>query len=379
MSVINTTPTLEILNQKLSSISNTSVQKQKLVENKVRELIEYIDNIADLDITLNEHLYETRKQNEIIPDTEFPNHVHTINNNSLIIHIKKAQIYKVYNHENLEDFQNDDNTIYRKSSNGPIYEVVRDEYPQKLIIMVNDDIKESQLLEIKTDIIEFIKKNPAFSKTTTSDVNAFSIDGNTEFVLSSVRMDNIYEKEKIIERFILFLKRLGKNVLASKIQIRVAGSLVEGVRMYKMPYAKISLDNNKYDIVDQLITTPSKTPPVIINNNTYIINNGGTINNGTVNTGTVNNINSIENVNLVKASKKTLTTFKNHIKTTKPTWYIENTYVDFTIIEKAYRAYFEDMDIHTSIISRQLNSLIFTKSRRLQNVNKKLLKSFSEL
>jgi hypothetical protein len=346
--------------------------KMKIYSEKLKELVKFKNNLTELNVDLNEYFYETKQNNEVIPDMDFPNRINEIDSNSLIIHIKKAQLYKVYNVKNLDDFQNDSNTHFRKAEYGPVHEVVRDEYPQKLIIMVNDDIKDSHLTEIKNNIIDFIKKNDAFAKTTLADVKAFGTNGNTEFILSSVKMANIYEKDKIVDKFIKFLKRLGKNDLADKIQFRTNESVVDGVHFYKLPIAKVSLDNTPYNPIDQLLTTPATNAPIIYN--TYIINNN--VDNSVTN----NLVNNIGTINITsKSSKKTLSTFKQFIKDTKPDWYIENTYIDLSILEKAYRDYFNDNEINTSIISRQLNGVLFTKSRRVNNVNKKLLLAYDAL
>jgi len=372
MSIIVSKDNLEELGNTLTTFEGLDPRKRKILAEKMREWIAEKNKIADLDISLNEYLYETKHNNEIIPDKEFLNHINKIASDSLIIHIKKAQIYKVYNVSDLEEFDNDHRTYLRKPENGPVHEVVRDEFPQKLTIMINDDVDDTQLMEIKHNIIEFIKKNPAFIGATISDVKAFSMDGNTEFVLSSVTMQNFYEKDKIITAFIRFLKELGKTTLASKIHNQMYESPMDGIRLYKLPGSKTDRDNIKYNILDQLITTPGKANPVI-NNITYIVNNS-TVNN--VNIGTIQKTTNIIDS---KSSKKTLKTFVAFIKDNKPEWYKENEYVKLDVIENAYREYFNDNDTNITVMARNLNGILYTKSKRVQNVTKKLLIPFSEL
>jgi len=376
MSITSVPTEIKELTDVIVNVDGMDNYKMKIYSEKLKELVKFKNNLTELNVDLNEYFHETKQNNEVIPDMDFPNRINEIDSNSLIIHIKKAQLYKVYNVKNLDDFQNDSNTHFRKAEYGPVHEVVRDEYPQKLIIMVNDDIKDSHLTEIKNNIIDFIKKNDAFAKTTLADVKAFGTNGNTEFILSSVKMANIYEKDKIIDKFIKFLKRLGKHDLADKIQFRTNESVVDGVHFYKLPIAKVSLDNSPYNPIDQLLTTPATNAPIIYN--TYIFNNN--VDNSVTNSVTNNLVNTIGSINIkCKSSKKTLSTFKQFIKDTKPTWYIENSYIDLSILEKAYRDYFNDNEINTSIISRQLNGVLFTKSRRVQNVNKKLLYAYDDL
>jgi hypothetical protein len=65
-----------------------------------------------------------------------------IDDDSLIIYVTKAQLYKIYKPENLDDFQNDNNTHFRRRELGPVYEVVRDANPQKLTIVIKNGLLE---------------------------------------------------------------------------------------------------------------------------------------------------------------------------------------------------------------------------------------------
>jgi len=353
----------ELLTELSAGLNNIDNKKEQILIEKMQEWIKYKNNLLELDTELNEYLYTTKNNNEIISDTDFQTKLADIGNNSLIIYIKKAQLYKIYNPENFQDFQNDDNTIYRKPEYGPIHEVVRDNCPQKLMIVVNDDIRDEQLTEIKTNIVDFIKKNPAFSKTTTNDLKIYTNDNSTEFVLTSLRLENLNEKDKLIEGFVRFLRNHGKQDLASKIQLRDQPSHIDGARFYKLPNAKHSLTQSS-DTISQLISTASESKTPIIINNTYIINSNN------INS---NNTNSTLKNNNIKTEKKTLLTFRKFLEETKPEWYKENTLVDMSIIEHAYRTYFNDNTIKTTIISRQLNGILFDKGKRENGITKKLL------
>jgi len=343
-----------------AGLNNIDSKKENILIEKMQEWIKYKNNLLDLDTELNEYLYTTKNNNEIISDTDFQNKLADIGSNSLIIYIKKAQLYKIYNPENFQDFQNDDNTIYRKPEYGPIHEVVRDNCPQKLMIVVNDDIRDEQLTEIKMNIVDFIKKNPVFSKTTTNDLKIYTNDNSTEFVLTSLTLENLNEKDKLIEGFVRFLRNRGKQDLANKIQLRDQPSHIDGARFYKLPNAKHSLTQSS-DTISQLISTASESKTPIIINNTYIINSNNINSNNT--NSTVNN-----------TEKKTLNTFRKYLDDTKPEWYKENTLVDMSVIEHAYRSYFNDNTVKTTIISRQLNGVLFDKGKRENGITKKLLR-----
>ena len=117
---------------KISVISNYSEldrEKMEMYDKKLAELVKFRESLLDLDIHYNKYLYETKKDLEVYPANTFQSKLGTIRDDSLIIYVKKAQLYKVYKSDNIDAFQNDDNTHYRKSIYGPVYEVVRDTHP----------------------------------------------------------------------------------------------------------------------------------------------------------------------------------------------------------------------------------------------------------
>jgi hypothetical protein len=369
ISTINNESFSELL-QDVSDIDGMDDEKMRLYKLKFIELKKYKENLLDLDLNLKEYMYATKNSNDVIADTEICEMIEEIRDDSLIIFVKKAQLYKIYNPEGLDDFEQDVGTHYRKSECGPAYEVVRDSHPQKLMIVVQDDIKDDSLNSIKQHILEFIKKKPTYSSMSTSDLTIYNCDNNTEIVVGSLKFKNIHEKEQFIESFIVFMQDRGESELANKIQLRHPPSNIPGTRYYQLPCSKTLIAGNSLNLTDQLITT-NRSSPVIINNTFIIQNNVGNIN-------TVNNINTIV-TNSDATGGKTIKSFCKHIYTNKPTWYIENTYVSFDVIEIAYRAYFDDQNTSKSVISRQLKSKIFDVSTRVGRVVKKKLFTYNIL
>jgi len=356
---------------KLHASKSMEPQKIELFIIKLNELIAYQDSLMNLDLSLKEYMEITKKKNEIIYNYDFQAKMESIPDDSLTIYVAKAQIYKVYNHDDLDDFQNDNNTHFRKPEWGPVYEVVRDKNPQKLTIVIKDGVLTDKLHDIKTNIVEFVKKNPEFSDIKTSDLTVFNSDNNTEFLVGSLRMANISEKEKLIERFIKYMRTKGETEIASKIEIRTPPcDELDGARLYKLPSLKIQLSGATNNLIDQLVTTtvPSTSNSVVVHNTFIIQNNSNNITNS--NNTTTNNIVS---------EKKSLSNFYKYIFNNKPAWYIENTYVSIDIIETAYRTYFEDQETTTSVISRQLNGDMFSNTTRINRVIKKKLVSYDKL
>jgi hypothetical protein len=248
--------------------------------------------------------------------------------------------------------------------------VVRDTHPQKLMIVVQDDIKDDRLNNIKQHILKFIKKKPIYASMTTSDLTVYNCDNNTEIVVSSLKFNNIHEKETFIEAFIIFMQEQGEGDIADKIQLRHPPSNVPGTRYYQLPCSKTLVDGTASDVLSQLMTT-SRTPSVVINNTFIIQNNVQNTNN------TVNNIGTV--ITTQVEDGKSLKSFYKHIYNTKPSWYTEHKLVDFSIIVNAYQEYFEDYDTKTMVISRQLNKHLYKTSTRINKVVKKKLVSYDEL
>jgi len=355
--------------REVSIIDGLNEEKRRLYNVKVLELKKYKDSLLDLDLNLKEYMHATKNNNEVIDDLDFCEKVEDISNDSLIIYVKKAQLYKVYNPDGLDDFTQDAGTHYRRPEFGPAYEVVRDSHPQKLMIVVQNDIENNSLDSIKKHILEFIKKKPTHSRMTPSDLTVYNCDNNTEIVISSLKFDNIHEKELFIESFIIFMQEKGESEIANKIQIRHPPSSVPGTRFYQLPCSKTLVDDKTLDLVEQLLTTTGSKPSVVINN-TYIIQN---------NVGNTSNV--INNINNVTASNdvKTLKSFYKHLYDTKPTWYIENEFVPFGDIESAYREFFNDYTTKVMSLSRSLNKKLFIKSTRINQITKKKLVSYKVL
>jgi len=359
--------------EKISVISNYSElnrEKMEMYDKKLAELVKFRESLLDLDIDFNQYLCETKKDLEVYPANTFHSKLGTIRDDSLIIYVKKAQLYKVYKSDNIDEFQNDDNTHYRKSMYGPVYEVVRDTHPQKLVINIVDDVSD-RIQHIKTCIIEFLRTIPEFANTQT-DLKIFGTENNTEFIINSILLKNLTEKENFIDDFIRFMQIKGNIELASKIQVRPPPSELKGARFYAIPSSK-QLFEGSSNLSEQLISTPNnQSQPVIIQNNTIIIQNNTTHNN--------NNItNTTNTLNVANVTKKTLKTFYKFIYETKPDWFKENELVDIEIIENAYRNYFNDTTTTKALISRQLNNNIFTQGVRVNRIFKKKLVNYSDL
>jgi len=357
----------EYINEIKSIYIGMEPEKTKKIDKKLFELIEYVKSISALDLELNEHLSTYKGNSEVIPSSEFQEKMDNIKDDALTIYVSKAQLYKVYPHEKLEDFQNDDNTVYKKPEYGPVHEVVMDMRPQKFTVVVANDLDATKITFLKECIVTFIKKNPAYQNFTTNGISVFKYDDKTEFIVVSVVLKNSAEKELMIENFIKFLKKMGEKELHSKIEIKhPACEELEGARFYKLPSGKQSLNPNTLNLLDQLISIskPIATQNIIINNPTIIIQN--------------NSNNTTSTVNIGTNSDKSFKAFYKFLYETKPSWYKENTLVEFSVIAAAYAKY-SGLNKDGKTLSRQLNGYLFTADSGNKRSSKKKLVSFTKL
>jgi hypothetical protein len=74
-----------------------------------------------------------------------------------------------------------------------------------------------------------------------------------------------------------------------------------------------------------------------------------------------------------------LKSFYRFIYSSRPAWYLENSYIHFQQIVNAYRLHFNDDETSSSMISRQLNGSLFITSTRINGITKKKIVSYDTL
>lgn len=366
-----------------------SLESRKLQDLKpfVEDLFERVMKARELDLDLRDGLLNTMVENEnnqIISDEEFANMLSHIRDDALIVYIKKAQAYKVYNpsedgnnDQMLDTFVNDDNTKFRigpNRNNGPVYEVVRDTHPQRLLITIKDNIQSlSKIQKIKQQIVSFIKKHKEFAKTSVDNLKVYGNEQSTEFLVGNIIFKNLQERDIFIERFIKYMKvEVKDHYTANKIELHPEPGDTEGTRFYQLGSQKNPKDstviNNSQDHLVTGISLPTQIPVSVTINNTLTIQNSGTINN-TNNVG--NNISNIvststnsSNTLIAANAPKTIKSFCLFLYNSKPDWYLEGEYVELDVIEQAYKEYFGEEDTTSSVIAKQLNGILYNNSRR---------------
>ncbi len=263
----------DALNDKILSLSQNvppeilqDPKKILMVSDKINELNKYINKIQKLDLDLISLLKEdlSKRPNDTMSGNDFINGMSNIEEDSLIIFLENAELYKIYRSDELSsDFTNHLNTVFKRKDK--IYEAVRDSNPQKLIIVIADDVQ-NRLLLIKSYIMEFITQRDKLNEIKNDDIVVYKNNTKTEFIAINVILQNVNEKDEFMEDFQRFMRSKGENDIANKIQVRQPASDVKGIRYYDLPRDKIPISADANTLNHYINKTQTiQNSPMIMN------------------------------------------------------------------------------------------------------------------
>ncbi len=357
---------------------NLSAEKLAMLDKQLENFEKMCDDVGELNLDLRNRIVVGTDHKLIIFANDMQSQLQTLEDDSILIYVKTAQLYGSYNKNSMDEFVRDDRMLYfNEERYGPVYEVVRDSHPQKLVIVFTAELQSQALREIKKHIQEFVKSELNIANCA-ADVRIYGDGTDTEFIVNSVLLKDMTAKEGFIEKFIKYMKKIQKTELALQIQVhRPVFDELDGVRMYKLPSSKKLLDGVALiDTSVDLITNSKR--PIIINQYVNISNsNNNNIqgNTGGVNTGVIKNKTVTRKIS---KAPRGLKDFYIHLFDTRPSWYEEEEFVEFSHIEKEYREFFDDNSTTSTMISRSLGAL-FSESARGHGITKKKLISFEKL
>lgn len=342
----------------------------------LKKLAERLERRACLNLVLIDTLQTdlNHRPNAVISKDDFPAKINSIPEDDTIIYLENAEMYKTYNSSDLGEFEN--NFYCQFKNKGPIFEVIRDHYPQKFLISVDGDVKD--VATVSNYIISFLSQHSIPLKE--SDIIIYRDQKNeTTGFLADTLVKDITEKQTFTEQLVKYMRKNGETDISNKIRRYTPLCDVDDVKFYSIPSEQDIIpfgnEKKKITIIDHLMSKTShlsnatSNPAIIVN---YTVNNN-------INNINSNNTNSVIKTAIKKPPKKTLETFYKHIYDTKPKWYKENGIVEIGVIEKAYRSYFNDESTDLTIISRKLNGSLFTKASRKNSIVRKQLVSYETL
>jgi len=319
---------------------------------------------SKLDKDLIEMLKELTQTDklELYSKEEYPNVINKIDNKSCVIYFKRANIFKVYPPQKLQEyFFGQISTALRHKDD--IYEVVNRDNPQKIIIIIDGSI-ESELNKIRNYIFSFLTQN-IYPELKQTDITIFKNNmGNLEILINGIYVKNYSEKEAIIKQLLDYIENEEKNV-ESPVQLGKIGARqikeLHNADTFLIPERKVCVENYLSEPLHKYVSNIKDCKPITINNVINIVNTGNN-NHILVNTG---------NIDISDNNDETdeLTNFINFIKDTKPKWYKAGTWM---FISELYDKFKEVCDSTMSVnkFSRQSHGLLFTK-KEVKYIDKK--------
>lgn len=384
----------------LTNILKQDSRKWEITLDKITDCRDYLKELCKKDLNLVDYFEDLGSNNgrTLSPDS-FKTNMNSLKSESIIIYSQNADLYRVYEPDELEKFINNLSTHYsRPDKNGPMYEVIRDNFPQKLIIVVNDIIEKNIQL-FKELIMAFFKKYIKINKFAKDDCMIYkdNTDKTTKFIFKNIPLKNDNDRRSILRHLKTFIIDKKYINLANKIEFEPPPFLIDGAKLYTLPTNMVPVGIAPQKIEESLkymINIANSTDAKYVNfnvsyfiqnitNNSNNINSGNFINNDiTINDNCSNNdlsyndLNNNDNDDL--NDRKTLKKFFKYIYDNKPKWFKEGQLINMSIIEKEYNNYFGGITPR-NIISRNLNQKLFTNGERTnKSVNKRLV-SFNEL
>lgn len=354
---------IETIKSELEPKTHAESRKLLMVQSKLTELQKYLEKIEHLDLQLQENVkLLSAKAGDTYEKEEFARSLDKIPADNILIYFMDAEIIRAYGPEEFDtSLINHLNSNFRTARTA---EVIRENYPQKLYVMVegSEGHLRPDIQKIKNYIAGTVKKMSE-QVITNKEIVVFEDDNKTKFLAVSVTLPDYMARQTFLEQLERDMNANGDAEIAKKLQIREP-SEIRGVRFASLPKV-----GNFINTASAFVTGP----PVIININTFT---------HIVNDNSVHIDNSINiSDSTVILAQKSVDEFCQEIYDNRPTWYKPGEEVSINAIEKAYRDYFGETISTSSSISKKLNGRIFDnrKKTRKHGVSTKKLFTWTEL
>ncbi len=297
---------------------------------KLKEAISTYKENLSMDKNLLLHLKDIADMHDepLITSDKYADLLKKINNNSIIVYFKSANIFRVYDASQIStDLTNHLNGNFRKNKH--MYEVVPNDLPQKIIIMCEKGII-SHIDTIKNYVIEYLKTKNIVD-INDSDIKLFENEsGIIELIINGFYVSNSKERDSIVGGLMRFIDLKEKNsAMTNKMKCQEFTPFDDS-QIVSMPNCKTQIGGQSFNFVDMLIRNLDECKS-ITNGNVYInIVQANSIAN--VNTGTIN---KFKHVNNTTQSDK-IGDFVKYIKLNKPKWYKPGTLINKNVVYDKY-------------------------------------------
>jgi len=334
---------LDLLKKVTEDVTNNGVDEDML--NALKTLSESFEKHQLIDKEMIKKLQDMFSDELVKKDAL--NMVRSVEEGSTIVYFKSAQLFKLYKKEELEMLLSGQlSTIYKHLNQS--YEVVPNSSNQKIIIMGDVSLID-KIDHIKKHITQFMHTK-GIKSFKSEDIVCFK-SNILEIVINNYYVNNSEEREAIVKDLMKYILSQDKNESIVRQIQTLKISDIEGADMYPMPSEKQLLGNVYIDMVDRLVRNTTQCTNLNRSGNTYILNFGNI---------TVTNIEKAENVTITSSDK--VGDFVTYLKTNKPSWYKEGTFMNKSIL---YTKYIEQFgDITKFLFTSTFKDKIFAKETR---------------
>jgi hypothetical protein len=258
----------------------------------------------------------------------------TIENGSVIVYFKSAQLFRIYKKDDIETLLGGQlKTLYRNV--GMTYEVIPNSMEQK-IIMIGDGSIVNNIDKIKSYIVSFMV-DKGIKEIAEKDITCYKDDENVEIIINNYYVKNSIERDIIIKELLGYITQKEKsNKLATKLGTDTY-SVVDGAAMVATPIRKEII--GKYVDPDKgLICNTTDCRQIQKNGDIYNIvyhiynfQNTGDVH--------VNNVFNMQEKSDKNDNDK-MDEFIEHIKNDKPEWYKENEWIEKSVLLDNFKKMF---------------------------------------
>lgn len=359
--------------QQISQIQNFSNAATQILDSDVQSypqhilddmaaLLNKIETYENLDHSLI-HVLKDLSENEdhlqCYDDIQYPDIAKNINN-SYVIYFKNAGIFKVYSPEELNTLQGHLRTRPPLKNTNEIYEIVSKESPQKIIIIIDGTI-ENELNKIKDYVYAFFKTyNGELDRD--KDVISYKnpVTNNLEILVNGIYANNYNDKKQFVEKLLSYIeveeRKKGKISLDLDKIKHHKYSEIPGADMIIIPEKRQNISTVISQIL-QYATTPQNYNSSNVGITINIHNNGD----GIIAIGNDNNV-TTKNISTAASLKKNdIQIFVDYIKSSHPSWYKEEEYVDISYLHRHFMKITKSK-ISCGMFSKKCKGILFGKS-----------------
>lgn len=291
----------------------------------------------------------------------------------IIIYFKEADKLVLYETTHIMDF------IIRFDASDNIYEVVNNDKPQKIII-VGDSSINSDIKKVKRIIVDFMKKKNL--EVSSDDIFVFdnTVENKTEFLITSVCVNDEKEKREFINDLIKYInknvkdgdkivKKLKKKMLVPDINPEIDD--MSSCHISFSSNGKKLLGYEDEYIPKRLLRNADMFKKFLVSN----VKNCNNLNPSVVNVNIVQNIvhNDKCNVSIGNDNIITNTTGKDkyksilkELKKKKPSWYKHSIDLKKREVFKHFKSDFPDYDLSEAPFWKEMKNYIVHSEERVQ-------------